>query len=381
MPRITYIGQAPAEGTGSPVIVLRHLQRLFQSGWDVSVIAERGQDVSSCVRADWAVHTLPLRRAWWPPYREEWPQSRSVRTWLLARECRRLLGNRQPDALLGYLAAHSDFYSEIAAQFANQSGVPLTLLIHDDATAFDGAIPGRTKRRKRLGWILRQAHRSCFVSPELADAYQAPTAASYVLPPIPEGWAHETIWNSAPGNRPRVYYAGFIWPAQLTLLGNIAQFLDAAGARLVLLTRETPELRTFLANFPADHVSPFPSNREALEHLSQFATGMLVSYAESVSRMPWISTSFPSKLIEFLHLGIPCAIVAPVESSVGRWATRLGYSDFYPPEHLARLTKWAEDLRDPAKWQSRSHHAKHLASNEFSPERIHTMLESQLLRT
>lgn len=380
MPHITYIGQTPAEGTGSPVILLRHLQRFSQSGWDVSIIAEHGQDVSYCIRAGWTVHALPLRRAWWPPYRREWPWSRTLRTRLLAMECRRLMGGRRPDALLSYLAAHSDFYSEIAAHLARQSGVPLTLLIHDDATAFGNDTSERATQQNRLGWILRQAHRACFVSPELAKAYKTPAATSYVLPPIPEGWTQETRWHGGIDDPPHVYYAGSIWPAQFELLGRISNFLDAAGARLVLLTRETSELRNFLAHFPADHVSPFPSNREALKHLSQSAAGILVSYAESVSSMPWISTSFPSKLIEFLHLGIPCAVVAPAESSVGKWASRHNYPDFFSPVHLSRLAEWAQELRDPTKWQSRSNHARKLASDEFCPEKIHTLLESQLLR-
>ena len=53
MPRLTYIGQTPAEGTGSPVIILRHLQRLTAHGWKITVIGEHGQDTSACERAGW----------------------------------------------------------------------------------------------------------------------------------------------------------------------------------------------------------------------------------------------------------------------------------------------------------------------------------------
>ncbi|HEX2099269.1 MAG TPA: hypothetical protein VHF69_01325, partial [Candidatus Synoicihabitans sp.] len=107
MPTLTYIGQAPADGTGSPVIVLRHLQRLAAGGWQIRVVAERGQDTSACERAGWNVSDLPLRRRWWPPYRPNQPLLRRIRMWLLARECLRLDAHHPPDAILGYLAAHS----------------------------------------------------------------------------------------------------------------------------------------------------------------------------------------------------------------------------------------------------------------------------------
>lgn len=379
MPHLTYIGQAPTEGTGSPVILLRHLQRFSKSGWKISIFAERGQDVSACVQAGWTVHTLPLRRKWWPPYREDRPLSRFARTWLLARECLRAQRNQQPDAILGYLAAHSDFYPEIAAHLAHQSRVPLTLLIHDDAAAFPGNAAGKSRQRKRHDWILRQARRRCFVSPELADAYDAPAAGRYVLPPIPEGWSGKAGWQDEFAVKPRVYYAGYIWPAQFSLLGKIARILDSNGVRLTLLTRETPELKTFLADAPADHIPPFGTNREALAHLSRSAAGILVAYTESVAQMPWISTSFPSKLIEYLHLGLPSAIVAPTESSVGKWAARSAYPDFFSPEQLESIAIWAADLRDAGKWKARAAASKNLAHEQFSPEKIHAMLESQLL--
>jgi hypothetical protein len=108
MPNLTYIGQAPAEGPGSPIIVLRHLQRLAAHGWSITVIPEAGQNTSACEQAGWPVKYLPARRRWWPPFRPESNFSRSVRTWLLGRECRRLLKDNPPDALFGYLAAHAE---------------------------------------------------------------------------------------------------------------------------------------------------------------------------------------------------------------------------------------------------------------------------------
>ncbi len=380
MPRILYIGQTPAEGTGSPVIVLRHLQRLAASGWQITIVGEGGQDNSACTRAGWRVTHLPLRRPWWPPFRRQSAILRSIRTWLLADECIGLVEDSPPNAILGYLAAHDDFNAEIATRYARRRNIPLTLLVHDDAAAFTDDAGEKARLRRRHAWMLRCAHRCWFVSPELAAVYALPAPARRVLAPIPAGWPAFAPWQPAFAARPRVYYAGFIWPAQLPLLQKIAQTLADADVSLVLLTRPTPELTAFLRNGAVAHIQPFPTNREALAHLAQTAAGIVVSYAAATAQMPWIATSFPSKLAEQTQLGLPCAIVAPADSAVGRWARRVGYADFIAPAELTRLGDWARDLRAESTWLRRAETARRLASSEFNPEKIQADFTASLLR-
>lgn len=381
MPHILYIGQTPVEGTGSPVIVLRHLQRLAADGWQVTIIAENGQDSSACQRAGWTVLTLPLRRAWWPPFRQAWEFSRVVRTWLLARECLRLTADAPPDAVLGYLAAHADFSAEIATRYAQRSGVPLTLLVHDEAVAFITDPVEKKRLRRRHTRLLQRTHRNWFVSRELARAYgQKQFAATRVLPPLPGAGTVFADWQPQFAERPRVYYAGYIWPAQFPLLHEIATRLAAAGAVLVLITRPTAELTAFLRTAPAQHVAPFATNREVLDHLARDAAGILVSYTHSITQMPWIATSFPSKLVEQCHLGLPCAIVAPTASAVGNWARRTGYTESFSPAALGRLTAWAGRLRNETSWRAHAAPVRLLAAGEFNPDKIHATFAAGLLR-
>ncbi len=380
MPHLLYIGQTPAEGTGSPVIVFRHLQRLALAGWSITVIAEAGQSTSFCTHAYWSVQQLPLRRRWWPPFRTWLPFSRALRTWLLAGECQRLTAARPPDAVLGYLAAHDDFYAEIATRCARRLGAPLSFLIHDDAGAFQHKAAHRRILHRRHATFLRQAHRNWFVSPELSRIYDLPDSARQVLLPIPSDRPAFAAWRPDFALWTRVYYAGYIWPSQLKLLRRIADTLAQAGASLVLLTRGTPELQTLLQSGLITHVEPFPTNGEAMTHLAREAAGLLVAYTDTVAEMPWIATSFPSKFVEYAQLGLPCAIVAPSESAVGLWAGRDGYADFFPPDHLAPLAAWARDLRDETTWQQRSDPVRRLAAGAFSPVRIHQAFVAGLLR-
>ncbi|MBC7366738.1 MAG: hypothetical protein H7343_07975 [Undibacterium sp.] len=380
MPHLLYIGQTPAEGTGSPVIILRHLRRLADAGWKISIIAETGQDIAACVRAHWTVVMLPLRRFWWPPFRRNLSASRAARTWLLAGECQNRTVENPPDAVLGYLAAHDDFYAEIATRFSRRSGIPLSLLVHDDATAFVTNRAVKNRLQRRHAWMLRQAHRCWFVSPELATAYRLPTTAHRVLPPLPAGRPQFVGWQKKFGLWPRVYYAGFIWPAQFPLLRAIARTLSEGGASLVLLTAETPELIEFLRATQMEHIAPFSTNHEALTHLAREAAGVLVSYADTIAEMPWTATSFPSKLVEYAQLGLPCAIVAPPDSAVGQWAQRTGYADFFYPTEQRDLGVWARDLHSEASWRRRSQATRLLAAGEFNPDRIQTVFAAGLRR-
>lgn len=380
MSHLIYIGQAPAEGTGSQVIVLRHLQRLAAAGWTISIVAEPGQDTGACRREGWTLLTLPLRRAWWPPFRRDVDLLRAWRTWLLAGEVQRLTAASPPDAVLGYLAAHDDFSAEIAMRYARRTGAPLSLLVHDDPAAFAKSPAEKHRLHRRQTEILRHAHRCWFVSPELAAMSGLPRAARHVLLPIPGGRPQFAPWQAGFAGQPRIYYAGFIWPAQLPLLAKIAHTLAGAGASLVLLTRMTPTLAELLRTAPVTHVTPFPTNGEALEHLAREAAGVLVSYTETVDEMPWIATSFPSKLVEYTQLGLPCAIVAPADSAVGRWAGQQGTVDFFRPDELDRLGAWAADLREENTWLRRGEPSRSLARGEFNPDKIQAAFAGGLLR-
>ncbi len=378
--RLTYVGQTPAEGTGSPVIILRHLRRLADHGWKISIIAEHGQDTSACQQAGWQVQRLPHRRPWWPPFRPDRTWSRRVRTYLLGRECRRLTAGSPPDAILGYLAAHADFSAEVAAHFSAQTRTPFTLLVHDDAAAFAHSAEEKLQQRRRHAWIMRQSTQCWFVSPELAVEYDVPPDKRDVLWPIPEGWTQPAAFSAERSAYPKIYYAGFIWPPQYPLLGELARAIAEAGGRLVLLTRDTPELRKFLQDAPAEWMPPFPSNREALAHLVSTAAGLLVSYTRTTGEMPWVATSFPSKFVEYSHLGLPCAIVAPEQSAIGGWARRAAFPYFFTAEQQLSFRDWAAGLRNPVSWRAGAVAAQNLARGEFSPEHLQELFETKLLR-
>ena len=358
--------------------VLRHLRRFAAEGWAIELVPNWGDDTTEARRHGWRIHNLPHRRAWWPPFRAEAEWSRRLTAALWAREVDRLVQPR-PDAALAYLAWHSDLFAEIAAAYGRRTGVPVSCLVHDDAADFTPEPARRARLRRRQARILARNHRNWFVSAAQAAAMAPPGAHASVLAPIPEGFAGPAPqWRAEFADRPRVYFAGYLWPEQGRLLRQLAPVIAAAGARLVVLGRRTAEVEALVSAGEADHVSAFPNNGDALAHLAGHAAGLLVSYAATVAELPWTRTSMPSKLVEYAHLGLPIALVAPAETAVADWARRRALPDCFVPDDHAGLAAWLAGLRQPATWLQNSVTWRELAAGEWSPCAIHARLAAEL---
>lgn len=377
-PHIVYFGQTPGQGTGSPIIILRHLRLLAAHGWRVSIVAESGQQ-HTLEAEGWPVFHLSLRKKWWPPFRPENRLLREARVHLWATECASFF-DKPPQAVLTYLSLYSEMHSEVAAHYALRCGAPLSVIVHDYPPDFPGFQSQNTKAvlRRQQG-ILEKAHQNWFASPELADCYDLPNEKKNVLLPLPEGCAARAQWKPEFAAKPLVVYAGYVYPVQIPLFRKVGRAIDEAGGRLLILSRKTPEIEALCQTEPVDQHDLFPTNREALDFVGSTAAALLVSYSERLEEMPWTATSFPSKFIEFSHTGLPALIVAPPRSAIANWAAREAYADSITAEQLASVRPFVEALKEEAAWNKKAERVLHFAQTEFHPEVIHARLESKLL--
>jgi len=358
--------------------MLRHLRRLTAKGWDVSIIGENGQSTQSCDAEGWPVYHLSLRKPWWPPFRPGNPLLRNVRMRLWARECASFFP-KPPQAVFTYLSLYSELHSEVATYYARQCGAPLSVLVYDYPPDFPGFQDEYTETLlRRQNWILQNAHQTWFVSPELADKYDIPDEKKNVLMPMPAGDAMPACWKPEFAARPVLIYAGFVYAVQMPLFRRLARAIDEAGGRLLILSRTSPEIEELCRTEPVDSHDLFPTNNEALEFVSSTASALLVSYSDTLEEMPWITTSFPSKFVEFAHTGLPTLIVAPEKSSIGNWARSRAYPDFIPAGPLDSVKAFVESLKNEAAWNKKSALVTHFAQTEFNPDVIQADLESKL---
>ena len=366
------------EGAGSAIIVLRHLRRLAANGWAIRVVADWGQDLATCEQEGWPVFHLTHRKPWWPPYHADNRLLRFTREWLWAGECHQFLDGRRPDAVFTYLSAFTDFMSRVALAYSRRFGVPLSLIAHDDPACFSKSAEAGAKLRARYQEIVGRSHRNWFASPQLASIYDLPGEKQFTLPPIPDGFRAAPDWQPKFARSPLVVYAGNFWPAQLPLLARIGREVSSSGGQLMLLVKKTPEVEALCRTEPILWHEPFRENREALRFLAENAAGLLVAYAESSESMPWIRTSFPSKLIEYTHLGLPILILAPPESAVTSWAREREAIDYADTQTDGAVAAFVESLKHEADWRAKAAIPRRFAETEFDPERIHRAFEAGL---
>ncbi len=371
---LVYFGQPPSQGTGSPITILRHLRRFAADGHRISVIEEWGPPSAS----EWPVFQLPHRRFWWPPFggNDDWLRALRMRLW--AGESARVLGER-PSAVLTYLGSHSGLLSEVAAHYARRFRLPLSTIVHDDVAAFPSADPAAVKvTQQRYRWILKQAHWNWFVSEELAAAYGQPGGEDSVLLPIPEGTDRRTAWRPSFAQRPLIVSAGFLYDEQIPLLTRLARIIDRAGGHLLLLTRETPALRKLCTREPITLKALLPSNADALDFVAAEAAGFLAAYCDRVEEMPWIRSSFPSKVVEFSHAGLPMLFVSPAASTIHRWNVAHLVPHNFTPDQEAGIADFVAALKDPASWETAARSTRKLAETDFDPAGIHTRLAAKM---
>lgn len=373
---LVYFGHVPREGAGSAIIVARHLRRFADDGWDVRIVADWGQDHAYCREAGWPVMELSHRRPGWPGFDADSALSRRVRAWLWAGEVRAGVGAGSVQGVLTYLSAFSDTLSIAAVGFARRYRLPLATLVHDDPRCFAGSPSVALRAHRRRQWVLAHSTRAWFASPELAACYELDAAATGTLPPISEGKSDGISAYSTPpfGGSPRLIYAGNYWPPQLPTLGRIAAAARAAGGKLLAVIKENAAHLAYLREHGVDWLPPFARNSEALAYFRRNASALVVSYAASSDEMPWTRSSFPSKLIEYCHLGVPILIVAAADTAVVRWARARGFPDAFEPDDRTGLVDYVSRLRDPAFRHARANVALAFARSEFDSAAIHRRL-------
>jgi hypothetical protein len=379
---LVYFGHVPAEGAGSAIIVYRHLKRFAADGWRVRVVADWGQEhlVPTCIAHGWPVMTLSHRKPWWPPFNPDGSMSRHLRSWLWAGEVRDWLGPVKPDAAFTYLSAFSDMLSIAAVGFARRYGLPLATIVHDDSRDFLKDPEAGARAHDRRQWILEHSTKAWFASPGLADCFDVSPAQLGILPPIPEGGilGSAPVRNIKADTDPLLVYAGNYWPPQLPLLVDLAKTTAQAGGRFLTVIKQDPVHTAFLSENGVDCRGPFERNTEALEFFSNHAAAMVVSYSHSTADMPWTRTSFPSKLIEYCHLGLPLVIVAPADTAIARWARDRKFPDVFEPDDRRGFARFVAQLRDAAFHKQRSELSLSFARGEFDPASIQQQLVNSL---
>lgn len=280
-------------------------------------------------------------------------------------------------------------YFDSAAYFARSQGLPLVVAVHDLNESFEPVYPwAREAMRQRDRAFYRLAACRLCISPEM-ERYcrEAYGVAGEVLLPIRSD-------DLEP--RPLALAATLRTPGRLTLgfVGNLGygygqaleeqlDGLRAAGARLIVYSRPPgPELQRLLHSNDCCDLRGFVPAQDAWRAMQAECDAVWLPYPKRPDDKlkALYRVHFPSKLPEYLALGLPVLVTGPQFATGVRWAE--AHSDAVvtctlnePREFSLLLARLAQD----APWRlALAENAVRVGDAAFSPEQIRSEFRRHL---
>jgi glycosyltransferase involved in cell wall biosynthesis len=340
------------------------------------------------------VDYIPLRTPWAALERSRFHRlKRSLRAFGLvpgvpARELDRAVGDFSPDVVLCVMQ-HASYY-DTAWAFARRRNLPLAVIVHDINDDFEPVLPwARSAARRRDGRFYRFARCRLCVSPEMSRyCEELYGARGEVLYP-----------NRSPGLLPRAFgdsdalrtpgtltigFAGNLGYGYGTEILRLLPALRSAGARIVLYSRKPAGPYAALAE--AGDVCEwrdFVPSAEAWSAIQRDCDAVWLPYPNPAGRMERLFRHhFPSKLPEYLALGMPVIVTGPDFATGARWAlNHPSAAAFVRGDDLAELAQLLVRLREQGRLRrSLAEGAWAAGEAEFSPRELVAKFCSQIER-
>ncbi len=368
----------PIPEGGSFVIFRRHFLPLVEAGAQLSVFSNWGAPAGTPVY--WRHVVLKLRRWYWPPHLPSFLTTVRLRSWLAAGELARRGDLEGPGPRI-VLTNLWDPQALIARAVAERYRLPLGVFVHDDELRWrSGSEPVRFMRWKR-NRVLDGAHQIWSVSNRLTGTFSAAQQRrTRLLRPIP-GSAFRAA--RAPTFRPGLHvgYAGKVYPRLEPVLEALAEQLRRRGGQLTVIGRSWSSAT---GAGPVAFQTPFATPEQAMQWLRENCSALVVAHPapEPAADPAWhmLDTSFPSKLPEFVQLGLPLILLAPADSEFGDWCRAQSAVPWFASAADPALGVYLESLGEHVGWERAASGTRQLAATQFDPEQIQATFLSDLSR-
>jgi glycosyltransferase involved in cell wall biosynthesis len=292
------------------------------------------------------------------------------------RKIARLLEGFRPDVVLCVMQ-HAVYY-DAAQHFARAGGLPLVVLVHDVNEEFEPVFPWAVvAMRRRDGEFYRYASRRLCISPEMerfcASIYGAPGSVLY--PNRSEDLEARPPELCEVLRRPQSLTVGFAGNLNYGYGEGIIRMLPAiraAQVRLIIYGRPPAGAAAPLAEATdCCEFRGFAPSAQAWADLQRDCDAFWLPYPDLGGQMERLYRHhFPSKLPEYLALGMPVIVTGPEYATGMAWARRnLG------PELCANGEKEATHVfrslaSDPALRRRLAERCLQSGQRDFDPVKI-----------
>jgi glycosyltransferase involved in cell wall biosynthesis len=289
-----------------------------------------------------------------------------------------LVGDFQPEVVLCVMQ-HAAFY-DAAAHFARAHRLPLIVIVHDVNDDFEPVLSwAKSAALKRDAAFYQQAQRRLCVSPQMETyCHQHYGSRGQVLYPNrspdlrPIHSSHaQTLRN---GSHLTIGFAGNLGYGYGRELVRLLPALRTSGSRLIIYSRPPSEDCAALAE-ATDCVDlrGFKPAAEVWAEIQRDCDAVWLAYpvqAEEFTRL--YRTHFPSKLPEYLALGLPVIVSGPDYATGVSWAQQQAeaiVTSINPT--LTHMTAIFNDLtHNAARRQQLAADAVRVGDRDFDPQHI-----------
>jgi glycosyltransferase involved in cell wall biosynthesis len=285
-----------------------------------------------------------------------------------------------PDVVLSVMEQRD--YVDAAHRFCVARHLPLILIVHDRLESFETVYPpfSRLQRRRNAETYRFAAERLC-VSPEMEasrrDQYGAPGAVLYPnrSDTLRARAAHDSLYAKEPGHV-TLGYAGSLAYGYEEAIRQLMPALTPLGVRLRIYSRDP-------LSEPVGgvvHQGRARTPEEIWDKVKAECDAVWLPYSYSARYEALYRTHFPSKLPEYLALGMPVLISGPAYATGVRWGERHGGAALTVSGDSEKALQSAViRLRDDASIRVKLATEALIAGNdEFDPAAIRTLFMNTL---
>jgi glycosyltransferase involved in cell wall biosynthesis len=355
---------------GGSVVVYRHLKRLKNEGYQVVVIYLNSLILGG-QHDDAFEYVCVSKKNWHPPLRRKTPLLTKIRILLTFKYLTKIFRfNPDTDLILGILGEVSNL---LLLQIRRKLGIPFYMFFHDDFIFNEYAFENLLTR-KNVNEVLKH---SCYIFP-VSDPLTNILLEKGInnaarLYPIPEGYTgtgRAQFVNKGQGLN--LLTAGTFGPVHFDILKKIGQASNSTNSKFYCVTDLPLDLQGQLTSGGnVSYVPRFQTTSQLFDYILKSIDILIVFYSFNVSTEPRLLTSFPSKFIEYCHLGLPIILIAPQQSSLGKWAVLNNWLCYINNDEPSNISQQIEKLKDAVYWESSRQQSLLFAKNDFNPDLIH----------
>jgi len=364
------------DARGGSVVIYRHLKRFKDDGHHVVVIYLNSLNVNGQNLSDFEYLCFG-KKLWYPPIRKNTPLLTKLRINFTFNHLNNLFKfNDETDIVLSVFGEVSNL---ILLKLKKYTKVPYYLFFHDDYVFNKFAAKNFLTNADAIK-VLKNSDFTFSVSDQLTTLLEENGVSNTVtLYPIPHGYNSTTEdCEKQIIDKPKLLTSGTTGLIHFDILKQIGKASKVADATFYCISQLEHEYYLELSEGGVIPQPIFPDAVQLFEFIKKNIDILVVFYSFDAEIEPRLLTSFPSKFIEYCHLGLPVLIIAPPESSIGNWAKQNNWLSYVGTDDVEQISLEITKLKELNYWKKCQRQSLEFARGIFNPELIHGQLTKHL---